>query len=514
MKIIIVEDEIRIREGIIKLINRLDKDYIVIGEADNGQEGLELITRLRPDLIISDIKMPLMDGMEMLQELVSRGIKHKTILLSAYSEFAYAQHAIKLGVKEYLLKPISVGDFEQSLSNIESELREEKISHFEYTKAVGSLESILYNILLSSMQVNEEVSTYLYQNCQLDIEGEFGLIVFYLGGKYDEDKFKVRNMLDKKLNEKHNTRYCIFELPKKNALVVVLFNFINVQQIERWAQNTLLLDMCQLTRRGTVCGWIVFQSLAKMKESLDMLQNELHWAIVLGEDVMISYPKITHVKTAAFQYPISIESRMKSALCKFDYEELKIIYNEFFAYCKKDLYLPSAIKEAFTRLSWSIMSTIREIDYHIYENLKQQEILESISNAIVWDELKDALWKLLENVEKTTRTKQEATSLVVIKAKSLIDEFYKDGITLEEIAVKLKITPEYLGTLFHKELGISFSIYIKNYRMQKAKEMLIGTELKLYEIADLLGYNDSKYFARVFKEETGQSPAEYRKLNK
>jgi two-component system response regulator YesN len=95
-----------------------------------------------------------------------------------------------------------------------------------------------------------------------------------------------------------------------------------------------------------------------------------------------------------------------------------------------------------------------------------------------------------------------------------VHEFYNQGITLDEIAAKLNITPEYLGTQFHKEMGINFSSYIKNFRIKKAKELLIGTHLKLYEVADKSGYGDPKYFSQVFKEATGFLPTEYRKMYK
>ena len=93
-----------------------------------------------------------------------------------------------------------------------------------------------------------------------------------------------------------------------------------------------------------------------------------------------------------------------------------------------------------------------------------------------------------------------AVSLAVKKAQSMIHEFYADGITLNEIADRLNLTQEYLGTQFHKELGENFSTYIRNYRLAKAKEMLIGTQLRQYEISEKVGYADAKYFARVFKE--------------
>ena len=103
---------------------------------------------------------------------------------------------------------------------------------------------------------------------------------------------------------------------------------------------------------------------------------------------------------------------------------------------------------------------------------------------------------------------------MVRKAESLMKEFYNTGITLEEIAGKLNITPEYLGTQFHKETGLTYSAYMKNYRMSKAKELLISTNLKLYEIADQVGYQDPKYFSKVFRDNTGMLPAEYRRTIK
>lgn len=109
---------------------------------------------------------------------------------------------------------------------------------------------------------------------------------------------------------------------------------------------------------------------------------------------------------------------------------------------------------------------------------------------------------------------KEAAGLIVRRAKSMVHECYNQGITLDEIAGKLNITPEYLGGLFHKEIGETFSSYIKNYRVNKAKGLLIGTDMKIYDVSSAVGYADSKYFSRVFREITGQLPADFRKLNK
>lgn len=126
MKIVIVEDEIRIREGVEKLIKRIPKEYEMIVTAENGEEGLQIVLEHQPEIVITDIKMPKMDGIEMLSKLKALGKMPKVIVLSAYSEFEYARQAIKLGVSEYILKPISVIEFSNSFKSLCQQIRDEK----------------------------------------------------------------------------------------------------------------------------------------------------------------------------------------------------------------------------------------------------------------------------------------------------------------------------------------------------------------------------------------------------
>lgn len=142
------------------------------------------------------------------------------------------------------------------------------------------------------------------------------------------------------------------------------------------------------------------------------------------------------------------------------------------------------------------------------KTVEQQELLEEIMSSITYDELEGILEGILERIP---REQKKEDSYLIQRTKSLIHEFYQQGITLDEIAHQLKITPEYLGMQFHKETGCNFSSYMKNYRIKKAKELLLGSRMKLYEIAASVGYADPKYFSRVFKEVTGELPAEYRK---
>ena len=126
MRIVVIEDEIRIREGLSRLVGKLDPDYEVVGEAENGKEGLKLIQETMPDVIFTDIRMPEMDGLEMLAAAYKSGCKAKSIILTAYSEFDYAKQAIRLGVREYLLKPLVVKDISETLHRVEEELKQSK----------------------------------------------------------------------------------------------------------------------------------------------------------------------------------------------------------------------------------------------------------------------------------------------------------------------------------------------------------------------------------------------------
>ena len=119
MKVVVVEDEIRIREGLCKLIQKMFPEMEIVGTAENGQAGTACIETYMPDLVITDIKMPVMDGLEMLRNVQEKGLYPKVIVLTAYSEFSYAQQAVRLGVQDYLIKPVVVQEFVQVMGKIQ-----------------------------------------------------------------------------------------------------------------------------------------------------------------------------------------------------------------------------------------------------------------------------------------------------------------------------------------------------------------------------------------------------------
>lgn len=510
MKIVIIEDEIRIREGLVKLISKLEKSYEIIGSAENGKIGYELVKEIKPDLVITDIKMPEMDGLEMLCGLYEEGYLPKTIVLSAYSEFEYARKAMRLGIKEYLLKPIVVGDLSAALHRMEEEIEQEKSKKQE---SFANVQQVFAGILWNTLEINVPLKKWLLENYQITEETVYHVICLYLGENFEKKKESGKRDLKRLLSGRKEWKHMILEAQRERLLLLLVYDCPGVQELERWVQYQLLGNPSVIS--GNAVGFMPNVSLEELKKAMETLVEHLDWNISLGKDVVISYPKVTRLQTSPCIYPLEQENQMKLAVCTGEKEKIRKKIEGFCNYFKNGrLYYPGEIKECYVRFLWALMNTAKEVGVITHTGLEQQKLLEQIMGAKTPEELESAIHNLLDKMYDYEEEKSTLADLAVKRAQSLIHEFYQTGITLEEIAAKLNLTPEYLGTKFHKEIGMTFSNYIKNYRMMKAKELLISTNLKLYEIAQKTGYTDSKYFSRVFKDVTGQLPADYRKTYK
>lgn len=508
MKFVIVEDEIRIREGIRKLLLKLDKEYLVAGEAENGMEALDIIRREEPDIVITDVKMPIMDGLEMLQQLDREGIKVKTIVLSAYSEFEYARKAMRMGVTEYLLKPIAINDFTTAIENMKQQIQRESR---EKPEQFGSLERILNGIISASVQPEEEVITFLKKYYLIGEDTPIVLLLQYLPQWEDEQIKKAIKNMKMIMAERTELSYCIGIDAEKKILWLTIYHYHDQKSLRNWIQSCLLRTSKLSSVKSS--GWIESKSIINLKEEYDRIYSYLDWNIALGDNIIISYPEITKIQTAMCVYPIEMENQMKLAACNGSEQELRDCIGRFHEYFRGNkLYEPRKIKECYIRFFWAIMNYSKEVNHFDSKGMEQQVLLEKIMRARTMQELQCAA----EEIVKRIRPEKDRSinNILVKRAVSMIHEFYQSGITLEEIAQKLEITPEYLGTQFHKELGVNFSSYIKDYRIGKAKELLLGTHMKIYEIAEKTGYTAPKYFSKVFRETTGQLPAEYRMTHK
>ena len=512
MKIVIVEDELRIREGLARLIRKIDPSYEIVGEAEDGLAGMRIVARLRPDLVITDVRMPDLDGLEMLHRLEEESITVKAIVLSAYSEFSYACQAITLGVSEYLLKPINVGDLTRALKRVEEQItleleprrREEGLT----------LEGVLYSLILGGARVDEDLRSFLTQHWRVKTEGCLALAAIHVGSSDESEAKSALKRVQSILAKAPGFEHRLLELAGAKRLVVVAFNFDDEGALRDWFARSFLPRLKEARPKGICVGWASFRDIARLRDTMRELDACLDWNIVLGGGDLLVWPDVNRKSALPLAYPMTIESAVRSSFCAYDRERYEAGIGEFMRYLRGDrVYAPKDIKSALVRFVWSVLNTAREIEYESYASFDQQKVLERITFAVTWPELEEAGNILLRLFPRDVGEAQGDRSMIR-RAKNLVRELYSQGISLNEVALRVNVTSEYLSAQFHRATGVTFSSYVRDYRVQKAKQLLIGTNLKLHSVGEQVGYRDAKYFCRVFKEVMGLNPSEYRRANR
>ena len=264
MKIVIVEDETRIREGIEKLIKRISDEYEMIALAENGEEGLQTIIENQPEIVVTDIKMPKMDGIEMLTRLKEISKMPKVIVLSAYSDFEYARQAIKLGVSEYILKPISVIEFTNSFKSLWKQIKDEKEKENSIFKT-ESFDFIIEQELYYGNQIDEHLKRVLLERYQFDIEKESCFVTVYFGRRYEQLKEEVKEELENVLKYNSMTKYLILDLIREKRLLVLFYHYEDIKKIERWFQNSIVSCVIDQFWDYDCFGWAKMEKIQEIK---------------------------------------------------------------------------------------------------------------------------------------------------------------------------------------------------------------------------------------------------------
>ncbi len=506
MKIVIVEDEIRIREGIIKLLNNFYPHISEIQEAKSAEEGISIIRKTKPDIVISDIKMGMMDGLEMLSILLTQDkLQFKTIILSAYSEFDYAKKAISLGVTDYLVKPIDVDEFRAAIKHSEEELAKEVSGQFERFGISEFIESILYKILIGQIPVDNTLERYLEKVYNINAETAAAQFCIYLGKTWNEFNRLTANIIRSIMTKDRKPNDTLILIP------MILYVFIgerNFPALKNFLQDNVIKKISDLSLVKAAFAFSEHRGIKTFRHCFETMLTNLPWNITLGQNSLISITETSAKKTALPSYPIDIERDSIMYLCAGDFKQLHNQGRLFIQYFADVMCSPDVVKKYLVRYFLAILQVIKEINFIAYEKINEQETLEKIANAMTANELEDMLYSLFADASQQNKI---TANLLVQKALRMIDEYARNGITLKEVADELELSPDHISAQFVRELGVNFSTYIKKYRLNRAKELLIGTDLKMFEIAEQTGYQDAKYFGRVFKESEHILPMEYRK---
>ena len=216
MRIVIVEDEVRIRDGLRYLLSQMGTQYQIVAEASNGSQGLEKVLELKPDLVITDVQMEDMDGLQMLERISQQHVQIKAVILSALSEFGYAQQAVRLGVCEYLLKPVNVGDFIRCMQRVESQVRTASESQNR-----NMLAKIAADLLEGRTQWDDTLAQWLKTRYNIDDSTNLLIIAAYLGND-DIHLPQIFDIFEQYLDQQQLWTGLVLRCPAEKSVYLIL----------------------------------------------------------------------------------------------------------------------------------------------------------------------------------------------------------------------------------------------------------------------------------------------------
>jgi two-component system response regulator YesN len=518
-KVFFVEDEIVTREGIRDNVNWTANGFEFCGEASDGEMALPLLQTTRPDVLITDIKMPFMDGLQLCKIVRERMPWIKIIILSGHDEFGYAQKAIELGVSEYLLKPITVQNIHHSLQKIATQLdleRKEQKSLEELQRQVEENQEALRERFLQKLVVGAISSTDAIEQGQvfgLDLIARCYMVVILKAElddhaeQFDYDEYRqVQQIVTGRVENNPD----IFLLKKDWQELVLVMKGGTPEYLDE--ERDLLLDAVNQDVKKTRYRLTVGTGTPK-KRIADIYHSFVE-ALVNIQNTLDTNKPGTSLATEKTDL-LKID---KAAVEQYLRSGTKSSFNEFFAgyiqplantALKSDLIKNYIVVDIVIATAKLVKEWGGDIDKVIPELNSIETTLTSIKTI---ENLREQACKILLSALafRDSLAKPQHAKLIQ-RAKNYIDQYYMEtDLSLNDVATLINLSPSHFSTVFAQETCQTFKDYLTEVRIQKAKELLRTTLLRSSDISYQVGYNDPHYFSFVFKKNTGFSPSEFR----
>lgn len=488
----LLDDEPFILQGLEYIVEWEELGFKIVGRAPNGKVGFDEIIKTDVDLIITDIMMPEMTGLELIEKLKKSNYNFEFIVMSAFQEFEYAKKAISMGAENYILKPIDSDELLNNVKSIHNKLKQKDNLHIDNEVIKNNL---LLNVIIHKYNKKTKED---FNRLNIKLKGSNQCIAILEAKNKDYDIAKIlRNSL-----KYEDYKYCM--QTKSKALILI---------DEELKDN--IIEKLTILKNGIVNidNETVYISLGKVVNNIEDLNLSYVTANKVSE-YKIVYPNISWIK----EYK---EESLLVSNIDIDLEELKkiLINKEFsktiecidiiFEKIKEENIAPNQIKLKSIEIFLNVYNYFNETKLMKGLNL----YLEKAINSSTVDDIKSELINMVGFMQSKLEQTEESISPVILKLLEYIDNNYQNDLNLKEISENLNINSIYLGQLFQKEIGILFSDYINNFRINKAKDLLVNTSLKASDIGDLVGYANKNYFYRKFKSLVGITPSEWRKIN-
>ncbi len=525
-KVFLVDDEIVVREGIRSNFPWEETDFVLAGEAPDGEIALSMLQDVKPDILITDIRMPFMDGLELCRQ-VSRSMPWiYIIILSGYDDFSYAREAISLGVNEYLLKPVSGQELRTVLERISQRIEENKrrqANFMAYREQLASTNRLLKEKLLTELfgGANSERILKSARSMQMNLLANRYLVMLLspeTETASEEALFNAHRVLERLAEGCGGAAHLcrsFYGGRVEFSLLVMGDTAADLDErayglaqsarydVERSAGLQLLVAI------GQDVGSLheVPKSLGKAREimeSLKQAQDGSEPRSIMGAQDMALEPKLSladmDAAPVAEQLKYATTADVDAILARYvqglgDAAAQSIMMANYF----------------FVEMLLSASRIIKDSDGNPQEIIP--DAFRAQSSLLSVDEVLPLCRDMLKRAIRFRDSQGSARyGGVIRKARSFIEDHYADSnVTLHDVAAHVALSNNHFCTVFSQEMGVTFTEYLTATRIARAKELLTTTAMRTSDVAYAVGYNDPHYFSYLFKKNTGMSPRDYRK---
>lgn len=518
-KLIVVEDEKPVREGIIDSFPWRDFGFKIVGSAENGVEALALIKKENPHAVITDIRMPFMNGLELAKAVNQLFPKIKIVMLSAYNDFNYAQDAIKYGAKGYLLKPLKEDDLEEVMHRIAESIKEEHRVMNSDDLYLSENDMFLKHIL-SDGHSDENTVYDKESDLKIDLKEYVRIAVcsFYLFIDEDTRKILYNYILSKSfdywnnLNIRvalHNNYFTIFLDDDKIISRKDASNFIQLFKI--YIEKEMELKNCSYVLTFGVGN--CYNKIENVKKSYNEALYAYDSKYFNGKGSNIFFQDIRRSESRSIdlgKINDSVVNLVNSVILCDKFQIIKDVHEMFNFIWQEQNLSEYDIRLVCTEAVFAISVRVKEKGYDS-RILDRKNVVESLNRIDAFDNLKKWFGELIISVSDEIRQLNNGKKMGhVNKAKEYVAQNYANRITLEEVCKYLYINPAYFSVAFKKATGKNFIDFVNEVRVEKSKELLIESEYRIKEIAQMVGFDNLSYFCTVFKKSTGATPLEFR----
>lgn len=522
-KLLVVEDEDLIRDAIVSGIDWAAAGFLVRG-AEDGEAALKIVRSFEPDIVLTDIRMPFIDGLELTRILRREFPDTIVVILSGHDEFSYAQEALSLGVKEYIQKPITPDALIRSVRALGQELdvrhssqyRERRLRE-QLRQSLPSLRERVLNSIVHNLIKPAEIEAML-DLTDLRLRGQ-GYTVCLIEPEPDEAlsgeadvllSMSIGQIIERELGDDGVT---FLSSTGRRVLIYAA----RTQEVERPYVFALLRDINDAigAEHGIVCTTAIgtrVKTLSELYISYESAKSALEQRIFDGRGKIYDAYDLSAPQD---YYPFD---QLQSLLAQFrslPAGDFKDVLDGFFTELRQMRALSG------TNLLALMLDLVNGGHRQLLaagggDDGKLPDVYDKLFSIGTLDEYQTTVTRFFIALhEKLEAQRRSKGSLLIEKICSHINDHFADSaLSLNTVASAVYISPTYLSILFKKEMGCTFVDYISRLRMEKAKELLRDSQLKTYEAAERTGYNDPQYFSSCFKKYTGMTPSEYKARQK